>query len=87
MRINYLDKFLHFLEYGILGILVVRAYKRIKLSLLGCCIYALLEELHQAFVPTRSVEFIDFIADVIGIFIFSLIYYYKFLLPIKAKKE
>jgi VanZ family protein len=57
-----------------------------KFSLIGCSVYALAEELHQAFIPTRSVEFTDFIADVMGIFIFCLIYYYKFFLSIKAKK-
>jgi VanZ family protein len=35
-----------------------------------------LDEFHQYFIPRRSVEFFDVIADAIGMFIGLLLYYY-----------
>lgn len=49
--------------------------KKIILSLAILVIYALLDELHQFFVPGRFMSFDDFLLDFAGIQLASLIYY------------
>jgi VanZ family protein len=66
----------HFFYYLILGILVINAlrkseiygYRSILLVLLICILYAILDEVHQIFIPGRSGEIRDVI---IGTIIFS----------------
>ena len=77
-RIPYhLDKVVHFLEFGILGVLLARAFylgvlkgelKRALLLSLGIAIFiAGADEFYQIYVPGRIASFYDFVADVIGI--------------------
>ena len=71
-----LDKILHMAAYAILGALFFRALstgrfrKRLKtaviLSILLSGLYGLSDEIHQAFVPGRSPEAADVLADFIG---------------------
>ena len=64
------DKFLHFFEYFILGILASRAYRfkynRIVLSILGI-IFGCFDEIWQSFIPGRSSSYYDVVADGIGV--------------------
>lgn len=71
------DKLVHFFEYMILGILITRALigsftvknkKKlfIPILLIGI-IFSASDELHQYFVPNRSMELGDFIADLLGV--------------------
>ena len=64
------DKFLHFFEYFILGILASRAYgfkyNRIVLSVLGI-IFGCFDEIWQSFIPGRFPSYYDVIADGIGV--------------------
>ncbi|MCK4223779.1 MAG: VanZ family protein [candidate division Zixibacteria bacterium] len=71
------DKILHFLEYSVFSFLLFLAFftsgkeflkKHVFLisSLIGIA-YALTDELHQKFVPGRSCDFFDFLADCLGI--------------------
>ena len=64
------DKLAHFLAYALLGALAARALPRRELAplavLLGVA-YGASDELHQHFVPGRSVEFGDWIADSLGV--------------------
>jgi VanZ family protein len=71
------DKAVHLLEYGLLGFLVARALRARSgpprssgAVLLGAAIIALLyglsDEFHQSFVPARSVDKFDVLADLVG---------------------
>ncbi len=71
------DKLLHFLEYLILGILLIRSglvlnREKNAVVILGVVflvgiIYAATDELHQGFVPGRDMNFWDWLADSIGV--------------------
>ncbi len=72
-----LDYIIHFCEYGILSVLTflsfagreyrisVRKYLLITLILI---LFAVLDELHQKFVPGRSFNVIDLLSNISGIF-------------------
>ena len=70
------DKGVHFCEYGLLGFLCTHAalgtwpsVTRVRLLAAGAFIataWGLGDELHQAFVPGRSAEFLDLVADGVG---------------------
>jgi VanZ family protein len=71
------DKIYHFIEYGVFSSLLFLAFyhsRRESLKkhvfLLSCIVgitYGLSDEIHQSFVPGRSCEFLDFVADCLGI--------------------
>jgi VanZ family protein len=68
------DKVIHFLEFGLFGIFLYRAfclYRPLKrpylLSLAAGIPYAALDEVHQYFVPGRNCSIADLIFDVLGI--------------------
>jgi VanZ family protein len=77
-----LDKLLHFAEYGILGLLVARAWRvryprqlRIfTLVLLCTALFAALDEVYQTVIPGRLGSLQDWVADVAGIVGGSLLY-------------
>ncbi len=70
------DKALHFAAYAGLGFLFARAYRvrwpglstwgLANWSLLSAALYGLLDEVHQAFVPGRSADPADWLADSLG---------------------
>jgi len=71
------DKFEHFLAFFVLGFFLYLNFlfqNKIKLfqkypftfTLLLCAAYGAFDELHQLFIPGRSAEFIDWIADFLG---------------------
>lgn len=67
-------KGLHLLEYGMLFILVYRATKKKMLfSLVLTIVYAISDEIHQLFVPTREGRIRDVVIDSIGAFLGCLI--------------
>lgn len=65
----------HFSEYTLLGFLVslhlslykISKIKNAFLALSGCTVYAIIDEIHQTFVPGRSFQFIDILTDFSGI--------------------
>lgn len=63
-------KLAHFIEYFILGILVInfitRYDKKIIIAILLCIIYATSDEIHQIFVPGRSCQITDIMIDSLG---------------------
>ncbi len=74
------DKILHSVEFGLFGILLYRAFrfprpvsKPYAATLAVGIPYALLDELHQLFVPGRYCDVFDFIMDVVGIVVFAAI--------------
>ncbi len=62
-------KIAHFAEYLILGVLVISLVKRLGLrrvllvSMIVCTLYAVSDELHQAFVPGRALLAGDMLLD------------------------
>jgi VanZ family protein len=79
----YADKLLHAAAYGLLAILFFRAYCTIwpprfavaGLSILSAGLYGALDELHQSFVPVRSAEGFDLLADFFGAGVGMLLYW------------
>jgi len=82
----HVDKVVHFTAYALLGALFLRAFKttRIKhnlkfilfLSILLSSLYGISDEIHQHFVPYRTADAMDALADitgsVFGVGVFSL---------------
>ncbi|HJL14865.1 MAG TPA: VanZ family protein [Sandaracinaceae bacterium LLY-WYZ-13_1] len=70
------DKGIHLVEYGVLGLLLAHAAFRTwprhhplrtaALAVLIAVLWGLLDEIHQAFVPGRSSEALDLVADTLG---------------------
>jgi len=68
------DKLAHLCEYGAFGLLLARGLggygmtTRIAVALAAvvASAYGVSDELHQSFVPGRSVEVLDWLADTIG---------------------
>ncbi len=87
------DKILHFIEYSVFSALLFLAFftsgkeylkKHVFFlsSLIGIA-YAISDELHQKFVPGRSCELFDFVADCLGIVVIQIgIWFY-----LKRKKN
>jgi len=76
----------HFFEYIILGLLVFRAFdnsfadgfKNFIYSLSFGGFYALTDELHQSFVPSRFFSIWDILVDILGVsFALFLIFFWK----------
>ncbi|NRD21161.1 VanZ family protein [Winogradskyella eckloniae] len=73
------DKMGHFFLFGVLTLLINFAlkYKEFKLFIklpIGTCIVAivvLIEEISQGFIPNRTLDITDLLADVLGILLFS----------------
>jgi len=84
LGITFTDKILHFFVFGILGLLMTRGMRFSKKLLLKSkpvltaiilgCLFALSDEVHLAFVPSRSAEVLDWGADFIGIVNCSYLY-------------
>lgn len=79
---NETDRFLilksfHLIEYAILAFLLLFAIYKTKLVIFISYLYAISDEIHQAFVPGRTSRFrdtlIDLIGILIGVFIFTKI--------------
>ena len=88
---NLQDKFAHFIEFSILAILLFRATINSKsertrnrsfyLTIIIGIVYAVFDEVHQLFVPGRSAEVADAVADTIGV-LFA-VFFYSLLLKLK----
>ncbi|MFC1492398.1 VanZ family protein [candidate division KSB1 bacterium] len=80
----HIDKVVHFIEYGILGFLFVRAFyyssekremSRAVLISFGITVFiAGFDELHQIYVPHRTASFFDFTSDLTGILAAMLVF-------------
>lgn len=71
--VNFEDKVAHFGGYLVLSVLTSRAARpsmhprRTALTILASiCVFALLDEVHQAWIPGRSSEVLDWFADILG---------------------
>lgn len=82
--VPFQDKGVHFIEYLVLGFLCAYATRRTwprrhpaRTILLGAFLAAawgFSDELHQAFVPGRSADIVDFVADTLGSSTGALLY-------------
>ena len=82
-----IDKLFHFIEYFILGAILVRAFANssdkagfkliLLLSIMIASTYGILDEFHQRFVPGRTLEIFDVLSDIIGSFFGALLYTHK----------
>lgn len=73
---------MHIAEYAPFGWLTVKAFIPattfgLAASLGFSMAYAATDEIHQAFVPGRDANLMDWIADIAGILVSFCIYYYK----------
>ncbi len=81
--VTIIRKGAHFLEFFLLGFLVVNlikdykelTVKRIILCILFCSLYAVSDEIHQLFVSGRSCEIKDMIIDTTGSTVGAMLYY------------
>ena len=67
--VNYFDKAAHFCVYGLLATLVQRALRGPRagwLAVLLVSLFGVTDEVHQSFVPGRSSEVGDWLADTLG---------------------
>ena len=62
-----LDYLLHFIAYLFISTLMVLAYGHRVPFFAGLVLFALLEELHQYWIPGRTVNPYDFLFDFLGI--------------------
>lgn len=88
----YIRKSAHFIEYLILGILVINVLadynldkKIIIYSFIFCLIYAITDEIHQLFIEGRSAKVMDVFIDSSGS-ITGILLYYLLLFKLKNKK-
>lgn len=74
--VPFQDKGVHFIEFGILSLLICHAlvgtYPRVSgprralLAVLGTFLWGMLDEVHQAYVPGRNADIMDVWADGLG---------------------
>lgn len=84
LRIFSWDKLIHICEFGIFGLLLARAFsswpntgKRGKLVTFAAStgiLWALLDEVHQMFVPGRDASIYDFFADALGVIVAQVVF-------------
>ncbi|MDM8551248.1 VanZ family protein [Desulfobacterales bacterium HSG2] len=83
-ELPHADKLVHFLGYGLLGILFFRAFGTLRfkdnadlvmiLSIASSTLYGISDEIHQYYVPFRSADITDLSADAIGSFCGAFFY-------------
>lgn len=71
VRVRHVDKMVHFLIYLPLGFLLARSFRKAGAGTLVyavglCLVAASCDELHQVFIPGRSADSLDFLADLAG---------------------
>ncbi len=70
--VRHVDKLGHFAGYGVLGVLGVRALPgrpsalAAAAVLAGACAFGAFDEWHQQFIPGRSQDRADWLADTLG---------------------
>ena len=83
-RLRHADKLVHFMAYAVLGILLFRALisfntrtstgMNVFLAVFLSAIMGFSDEIIQIFVPSRSIDRVDFFYDVLGSFSGILLY-------------
>jgi VanZ family protein len=78
------DKFAHFSEFMVLGIVLTRAmlgmmpkislFRSVFLSIIIAVLYAAADEVYQIFIPGRQADILDFVMDFFGLVTGTLLY-------------
>lgn len=86
IQFNMADKVVHFIIFGILGLLLARGlgvcqntFCRTNYAIVSIMIgigYGLIDEWHQAYVPGRYSSVSDWVADGLGIIVFVLLFWW-----------
>jgi len=81
-HIPYGDKVMHALLYGIMALFLnyglnYRSFKRFQLGAIIVLVFATLEEITQYWIPSRTFDLVDLLADFIGVILFSFIHWGK----------
>lgn len=67
------DKIIHCTAYTIYGLCANVAWhrhpQRVRLTIIIGCLFGISDEFHQYFIPYRSADIFDWIADCLGIFL------------------
>lgn len=94
-RFPFGDKGVHFVEYGVLGLLLAHAAFRTwprhhplrtaTLAVFLTVLFGFVDEIHQAFVPGRDSEALDLIADAAGATLGAAMRY-AMALPVRARR-
>jgi VanZ family protein len=94
-RIPGVDKVLHAGGYAVLGVLFYRAYRSrwpsasgwatANASLISAAVYGFTDELHQSFVPSRTADPWDWLADTFGALLGIAVY--GVLLPLWSRRN
>jgi VanZ family protein len=89
------DKLLHFIVFGILGILTARGLRKsvnkkisenyFAITIVMCILYGASDEIHQYFVPGRHSSWGDWLADMLGIII--MVWIYKIIIDYQELKN
>lgn len=87
------DKFHHFAAYFMMGILAWRAFCHFITDkailavtcVVFCSLYGVTDEWHQAFVPGRQSDILDWLADTTGSILSTL--FVKLFIAVKAKNS
>ena len=85
---SFADKWIHFIEYTIFGLLLARSYLNantgslkqyfITFAFLTGLACGFFDEYYQAFVPLRGFEVLDLLADTLGILTGVILYSLRF---------
>lgn len=87
MGVRIGDKIYHFVEYGIFGLLLARAFLSmssqgrehrtiIMAAALGI-FWGMTDEIHQLFVTGRDASFLDFLSDAAGVLFISTLVWWR----------
>jgi VanZ family protein len=96
-EVSHFDKLLHLGAYGVMAVLFYRTYLAgwpqalkqtlIWASVISTALYGLSDEIHQAFVPDRCADPLDWMADVVGGVLGAVIYQRLFDATRKIRKR
>ena len=81
-HIPYGDKAMHALLYGTMALFLnyglnYRSFKTVQLGAIIVLVFATLEEITQYWIPSRTFDLVDLLADFIGVILFSFIHWRK----------
>lgn len=77
--IPYIDKVAHFLVFGWLSLIGLKAYKKYFIVICSLVMYAIFTEFIQYFfIPNRELELLDAIVGIVGIFCTYFIFKYLY---------
>jgi len=81
-NIPYGDKIMHALLYGTMALFLnyglnYRSFKTLQLGAIIVLVFATLEEITQYWIPSRTFDLVDLLADFIGVILFSFIHWGK----------